>query len=144
MAMIGHRLAAGLALMLQDSLKRGAEASGQFDELLAKGLLDREWSPTGPYRGMGVTTSQMRRAPRGAVYLWPEQATFGYARHLAHHLGRDDLQIMHMRALDGGGNKLRGLRMTGLVVDHACWNPARMDRHRERALEFLMPLVGKR
>lgn len=71
-------------------------------------------------RGYGLTTQQMRAAPAGAIYVWPTAASLGYARALAQHLGRDDLEIVPPSILDQGGRRLRGRRISGLVLDHAC------------------------
>jgi hypothetical protein len=114
MAMIGHRLAEGLAMMKED----------------------RE-------RGTGRTTEQLKAAPACAIYLWPVQQSVGYVRHLAHQLGRDDLEIRHIRALDEP-QRFQGLRRLNIVVDHACYDvPGAMTDRRAAALEKLKPLMGR-
>jgi hypothetical protein len=67
-------------------------------------------------RGTGITTSQMRCAPHGAVFIWCNEYV-KYPADLAQELGRRDLEIVGLSALDD--DRLRGRRLTGLVVDHA-------------------------
>ena len=71
-------------------------------------------------RGNGFTTAQMRRAPQGALYIWPVHSSIGYARDLARELGRDDLVIFPPSVLEHRGELLRGCIFSGLVLDHAC------------------------
>jgi len=71
-------------------------------------------------RGNGFTTAQMQRAPRGAVYVWPVHESLGYAKDLARSLGRGDIEVVGPSVLERGGERLRGRRLTGIVLDHAC------------------------
>lgn len=71
-------------------------------------------------RGTGRTTRQMQNTPHGAVYIWPGHGSVSYAKVLAHDLGRSDLEIVNQDVLDRGGERLRGRRLTGVIVDHDC------------------------
>lgn len=42
----------------------------------------------------GTTTKQMQDAPERAIFVWPVARSLSYARDLARHLGRDDLEIV--------------------------------------------------
>ena len=66
-------------------------------------------------RGTGATTQQMKEAPKGAVFVWCNWRT-DYAIHLAQKLGRNDLQIESPTWLENGW---RGVKLAGVVVDHA-------------------------
>jgi len=44
-------------------------------------------------RDKGETTRQMQAAPENALYIWCAGNTY-YPRHLARHLGREDLKIV--------------------------------------------------
>ena len=58
-------------------------------------------------------------APPDSYYIWPVSQTLEYAIRLARDLGRIDLKIRplsHLKSL-----RLRGKRIPGVVVDHACW-----------------------
>lgn len=70
-------------------------------------------------RGQGFTTLQMRRAPNGALYIWPASGSLHYARLLAKFLGRDDLEIVNTSILERDAERLRGRTLTGIVLDHA-------------------------
>lgn len=67
-------------------------------------------------RRTGETTRQMLEASRDALYIWCND-NLSYAKALAQHLGRGDLQIFGLSALNG--DKLRGRVFTDIVVDHA-------------------------
>lgn len=71
-------------------------------------------------RGNGFTTAQIKRAPLGALYIWPTHASIGYAKDLARKLGRADLEIVSPSVLDYRGQRLHGRRLSGIVLDHAC------------------------
>jgi hypothetical protein len=62
----------------------------------------------------------MLEAPPGAVFIWPVSCTVDYAHMLAKHLGRDDLVIECPSVFEDGCRRLRGRRLAGLVLDHAC------------------------
>jgi hypothetical protein len=66
-------------------------------------------------RGTGKTTQQMKSAPTGAVFVWCNAHLY-YPRMLAKRIGRDDLQIQAPSWLE---DRWRGMKMTGLVLDHA-------------------------
>lgn len=68
-------------------------------------------------RQIGRTTTQMRDAPHRAVFVWCNER-LDYPRHLANHIGRDDLRIVSPVWLE---EKCRGQIITGLVIDHAAY-----------------------
>lgn len=93
--------------------------------------------PTNPYenRGTGRTTAQMIRAPMKAIYVVQDyRGRAGYYRHLAHHLGRDDLRLESAEALDRP-EKFMGLTVSAVVVDHA----VQLTQRQAHALDRLMP-----
>lgn len=66
--------------------------------------------------GLGITTQQMKAAPKGAIFVWVN----GYLecpRFLARKIDRGDLQIVAPTWLLDC--RWRGLELTGVVVDHA-------------------------
>lgn len=71
-------------------------------------------------RGTGFTTAQMKLAPRCALYIWPVHGSLSYARDLARELGREDLEIAAPSILDERGARLRGRKLSAIVLDHAC------------------------
>lgn len=85
-------------------------------------------------RGSGRTSDQMRAAPKGALFIWVNDRSIGYARHLAHHLGRDDLDIRPVSVLDRA-ERLLGLQFPAVVFDHA----VRITDRQGEALDRLMP-----
>lgn len=64
-------------------------------------------------RGTGRTTRQMQGATHGAIFITKE---CDYAKHLAHKIGRPDLQIKPPSVMDDGW--LHGRDLSGIVVDH--------------------------
>lgn len=80
-----------------------------------------ECGPTGcgldnkSMRQTGVTTEQMKKAPEGATYVWPN-THLHYPRRLAEHLGRHDLVIVSAGSVRR--ETVEGSRIS-LVVDHA-------------------------
>jgi hypothetical protein len=77
-------------------------------------------------RGTGQTTTQMKAAPIGALYVWCNHHT-GYPRHLAQDLGRGDLQIVTPEWIFQGN--WRGCDFSGKIVDHALdLSPGERDR----------------
>lgn len=68
-------------------------------------------------RPAGKTTSQIKSAPQGALFIWHSPDT-GYARRLAAHLGRGDLEFSGPSVLDHGAAVIRGRRLSAVVVDH--------------------------
>lgn len=66
-------------------------------------------------RQSGITTLQMLNAPKDAVYVWVNSKLL-YPKHLARHLGRDDLVIC-TRGLLTAENVV--LSKTYWVIDHA-------------------------
>ena len=71
-------------------------------------------------RGHGFTTLQIQHAPQGALYLWPVFGSLSYARDLAKRLGRDDLRIESGDILQYRAERIRGLRFSAIILDHAC------------------------
>lgn len=67
----------------------------------------------------GKTTQQMLDAPTDSYYIWPVSQTMPYAIRLARDLGRTDLKIRPLSSLPS--IRYRGKRLSGVVVDHACW-----------------------
>lgn len=67
-------------------------------------------------RRAGRTAAQMRDAPKGATFVWCNDRP-AYARDLARSLGRADLHIEALSALEFGGHRLGFGR--AVVVDHA-------------------------
>lgn len=67
-------------------------------------------------RKAGATTRQMEVAPQGAVFVWCNRH-LDYPVALAQKLGRGDLEIVGPTWLDG--HAWYGLRISGIVVDHA-------------------------
>jgi len=66
-------------------------------------------------RGSGQTTRQMVSAREGAVFVWVNHDT-RYAKKLAEHIGRTDLEIVGPQWLENGWI---GQSLSGLVIDHA-------------------------
>lgn len=67
----------------------------------------------------GATTTQMKEAPYGAVYIWRTKA-LSYPRKLAKSLGREDLKIIaaaHLCNIHRRGDFK--VRMSGVIIDHA-------------------------
>lgn len=71
-------------------------------------------------RRHGFTTLQMKHAPHGALFIWPVSGSLDYARALAIEHGREDLEIVSPSILDKRAERLRGRRLSGIVLDHAC------------------------
>lgn len=71
------------------------------------------------YRRTGATTKQMQCAPERALFIWPVHS-ISYAKHLARHLGRDDLEIVGPSVLEDGAMRLRGRTFSAVILDHAC------------------------
>lgn len=69
-----------------------------------------------PYRGTGRTSRQMKRAPRGAVYVWHSDRLQD-ARAFAARLGREDLKMVAPSWLTD--RRWMGIRAPALIVDHA-------------------------
>ena len=90
--------------------------------------LNRKMSSKEPVnfgRGSGRTSRAMQAAPTRTIYIWCNDR-LDYPKQLAHHLKRDDLEIVSPGWLDS--DRWRGRRLSGIVVDHA----ARLtDKHRE-------------
>lgn len=68
-------------------------------------------------RQSGRTSAQMKKAPRGAYYVWPNKA-LNYPRALAKHLKRTDLKIVSPLFF---GYKGRGAGLkVKIIIDHNC------------------------
>jgi hypothetical protein len=72
-------------------------------------------------RGDGKTTRQMQAAKRGAVYIW-HNANCTIPREIAEKIGRKDLRIMPLSALDRPHSYGLFALPVGaqVVIDHAC------------------------
>lgn len=70
-------------------------------------------------RNTGETTRQMQEAHRDAVYIWVAGSPREYARDLARHLGRADLEIVSPEWLDRSRG-WRGRILSAVVLDHEC------------------------
>lgn len=68
-------------------------------------------------RGTGITTRQMRTAPRDAVYVWPN-GRLGYPMSLRRSLDRLDLRLVTDRFLTDP-RAIYGLADAQVVIDHA-------------------------
>jgi hypothetical protein len=66
-------------------------------------------------RQNGTTSQQMREAPKGAWYVWPN-GHYGYPKALANHLGREDLVIVSAGNLYYSTFLCRDVEV---VIDHA-------------------------
>lgn len=66
----------------------------------------------------GTTTLQMKQAPHGAFYVWPN-GHLSYPKALAAFVGRDDLKIIGPHEVETGRTFRGNDRM--IVVDHACY-----------------------
>lgn len=82
---------------------------------------DPNWMGFSVTRGSGRTSKQMKDAPEGAAYVWPN-GDLTYPIQLAKSLGREDLGIVQPAWLTRTGlleveRKYRGL---DIVLDHAC------------------------
>lgn len=84
------------------------------DEELQKKILAN--GPAAAFRKTGETTRQMLDAPKDALYIWCND-NLGYPKALAQYLGRGDLQIFGLSALNG--DRLLGRVFTDIIVDHA-------------------------
>lgn len=68
-------------------------------------------------RASGRTTRQMQEAPRGALYIWPNQ-DLGYPKSLAKAIQREDLDIQGAWTLTSVG-RFMGLTFPDIILDHA-------------------------
>ena len=66
-------------------------------------------------RQTGLTTQQMRDAPKRAVFVWHNNR-LEYPQALARKIGRDDLNIVSPYWLS---SECIGKKFTGVVIDHA-------------------------
>lgn len=70
-------------------------------------------------RGQGFTTLQMRNAPKGALYVWPNR-NLEHAKARAAEIGRGDLHFAPASDLSLlGALRHRGCLYSAIVVDHA-------------------------
>lgn len=88
-------------------------------------------------RGDGSTTRQMKDAPKGAHFVWVN-SLIDYPKALAKKIGREDLVIVSPSFLSD--NRWRGLRFSGLVIDHA----APLDHRQNEAAEMIQRLYVNR
>lgn len=93
-----------------------------YARMMAAGLPDSYAATTTEISGQtyGRTSEQIRRAPPGAIFIWPTPFSLSYAQHLARHLGRPDLQIVTIGVLLEP-HRLRSLAMSPreMILDHA-------------------------
>lgn len=80
------------------------------------------------FRGTGRTTRQMKHAKPSAIFIWCN-GNLQYPKELAKKLGREDLRIFRLSALDS--DQLRGLDYPQIIIDHA---GELTDRQREGLL----------
>lgn len=77
----------------------------------------------------------MEEAPKGAIFVWCNRHV-DYAWALAKKLGREDLQIRDPSWLE---HRWRGLKLTGVVVDHA----ARLTNEQWDGFQGALARVGR-
>lgn len=82
-------------------------------------------------RGTGQTSKQMKEAPPRALFIWCN-SQLDYAQRLAARVGRPDLLIKTPDILANGAERLRGVRLSGIVADHAL----RLTEEQSDALKF--------
>lgn len=70
-------------------------------------------------RGKGHTTQQLKDAKLGALFIWCN-SRIDYPKALARHLGREDIKIVSPSVLECNGERLRGLTLPEIILDHAC------------------------
>jgi hypothetical protein len=87
-------------------------------------------------RGTGETTRQMQAAPKGAVFVWCNDA-IDYPKRTAARAGRTDLKIVSPNWLDD--ETWRGLELSGLILDHALLLDARRLNSYRHALATVRP-----
>lgn len=68
-------------------------------------------------RGVGITTAQMLKAPKGAYFVWADDI-LAYPTALAKKLGRHDLKIRGRRFITEG-IQWRGINPATIVIDHS-------------------------
>jgi len=85
-------------------------------------------------RGTGRTTAQMKAAPKGAIFVWCNPC-LNYPRQLAKGLDRIDLVIIPPSLLEE--HRWKGLRLTGLVVDH----DTRLTEEQAQTLERMRAMI---
>ena len=68
-------------------------------------------------RGTGRTTTQIKNALIGAVYIWPVYASINYPKEIARRLGRDDLRVVPLSWLHTDG--YLKIEYSEIVLDHA-------------------------
>lgn len=82
-------------------------------------------------RGAGKTTSQLRAAPLGAVYIVPTKGAISYTKALAASLGRTDLEIVSPTWVEGSRGRPRQI-----AADHATWSY--LSRQQSEDLAYLL------
>lgn len=76
-------------------------------------MTDAGWTSE---RGSGVTKSQLESLPLHGVFVWCNDR-LEYPRALAQSIGRLDIHIVSPGWLED--DRWRGMKMTGLHIDHA-------------------------
>jgi len=74
--------------------------------------------PNPNVRGSGMTTYQIRNAPKRAVFIWVN-SDLSYPKTIARKENREDLRIVSPSWLSE--QTWRGLELSGVIVDHAAW-----------------------
>lgn len=90
-------------------------------------------------RQSGQTTQQLRRAARGALFIWCNEAV-SYPKILAADIGRHDIQIERLSVLDHEGDRLRGRIWPEVIIDHA----ARLTEEQTATLRKVRPFIERR
>lgn len=69
-------------------------------------------------RQTGITTRQIKNAPKDAVFIWRSFQSLSYPQEIAKREGRDDLRIVSLSWLEP--RHWRGRRFPEIILDHAC------------------------
>lgn len=89
--------------------------------------------------GSGRTTQQMKHAPKNAIFIWVN-GWLRYPAELASRLDCCDLKIYAPSVLERGAERLRGLEISGIVIDHA----ADLTSEQWNGYERVIPMVRPR
>ncbi len=74
-------------------------------------------------RGTGRTTRQLKELPIDGYFVVHTRKAIGHAKNLACHLGRSDIKVVGPEFLLQ--NRWHGLSLTGIDVDHWCFEAIR-------------------
>lgn len=81
-------------------------------------------------RNLGTTSAQMKAAPPNAHFVWCNNY-IGYVRHLAKHLGREDLKLEKLSQFNK--SRFAGKYPIDVVIDHA----ARLSTEQRQLLNVI-------